>query len=89
MNQASRIAAVLAEWADAGDDVPEELKLIRELRGERDELAACLTLYVAKYPAFRCKPVGSPNSEVREEHDRRILMEDRASSALATQGRQP
>ena len=33
-----RIAAVMAGWADAGDDVPEQLKLIRELWGEVQEL---------------------------------------------------
>ena len=47
------------------------------------EQAACLALYVAEYPAFRSRPVGGPNSEVREQHDRRILIEDRAKAALA------
>jgi hypothetical protein len=28
----ARIAGLNAEWADAGDDVPEELKIIRELQ---------------------------------------------------------
>ncbi|HZZ82026.1 MAG TPA: hypothetical protein VFE62_26235 [Gemmataceae bacterium] len=32
MTLQSRIHAVMAEWADAGDDVPEELKIIREQR---------------------------------------------------------
>lgn len=34
----SRIHALNAEWADAGDDVSEELKIIRELRNLVDEL---------------------------------------------------
>ena len=32
MKLANRIHAVMDGWADAGDDVPEELKIIREQR---------------------------------------------------------
>lgn len=32
MTLESRIAAVMADWADAGDDLPEEMKIIRELQ---------------------------------------------------------
>ena len=42
MSLENRIHAVMAAWADAGDDVPEELKLIRELRAQRDELRDAL-----------------------------------------------
>ena len=82
MSIGTRINVEMAEWADAGDDVPEELKIIRELRDTREDLAACLALYVAEYRAFRTGTVGCPNSEVRQEQERRILIENRAKAIL-------
>lgn len=65
-----------------GDGMEYLDKLIKVYEDRLAEYKECLHLYLNEYPAFRAKNVGSPNSEVRIEHDRRILIEDRAINAL-------
>jgi hypothetical protein len=48
-----------------------------------DELADLLRRYMAAYPAFRIKPMGSPGSQVRDEQERLMALEEAAIAALA------
>lgn len=46
------------------------------------KLRAALAEYMRLYPAFRCKPLGAPHSEKRQEQDAAIALEDRARKLL-------
>jgi hypothetical protein len=56
---------------------------VDQLAAQRDAIAAVLERYVAAYPAFRIKPVGAPGSQVREEQERLMALEDAARAVLA------
>ena len=47
------------------------------------DLLAVLRSYMEMFPAFRAKPVGAPESEMRAREDKLIVMED-AALAKAT-----
>jgi hypothetical protein len=67
MNMDIRINAVMAGWADAGDDVPEELRLIRELRAANGELADALRNLVAF--VYRNSTEAGETREVQEAEE--------------------
>lgn len=54
----------------------------REERERHKPLAAVLEDYLAAYPAFRIKPVGSPGSTARNEQNYQMALEDRARAAI-------
>jgi hypothetical protein len=56
---------------------------VDQLAAQRDAIADVLERYVAAYPAFRIKPVGAPGSQVREEQERLMALEDAARAVLA------
>lgn len=47
------------------------------------EMAAVLRDYIANFTAFRSKPVGAPNSEMRVSQDAHIAVEDKARAIIA------
>ena len=48
-----------------------------------DAMAAVLERYMNMYPAFRIKPEGAPGSQVRDEQERKMALEDAARALLA------
>lgn len=84
--------AKVKDFATSRVSGPEEWKVIREAYAETypvrpllnhvDELKALLREYMAEFPAFRAKPVGSPHSEARKEQQADIAREDRARAAI-------
>lgn len=53
---------------------------------ERSDAIAIIQEYLRLAPAFRSKPCGAPNSQVRAEQDAHIALEDRARSWLTRAG---
>ncbi len=47
-------------------------------------LSHILYSYTREYPAFRSMPCGAPHSQMREEQDYKIKLEDDARTAIAT-----
>jgi hypothetical protein len=47
-----------------------------------DTMAKLLVRYMNMYPAFRVKPEGAPGSQVRNEQEQKMALEDAARSAL-------
>jgi len=45
-------------------------------------LVMALKAYMEEYPAFRFKPIGSPNSPARNEQERRIELENNTMKLL-------
>jgi hypothetical protein len=70
-------------WHHVGSDV-RHLKKVRQILSSHQQLAAIVERYMAAYPAFRMKPVGSPGSQVRDEQERLMALEDAARAALAS-----
>jgi hypothetical protein len=67
---------------------PEERELERmisannRLSKKNSELRVLLERYINTYPAFRFKHCGSPGSQVRDEQERLMELEDMARAAL-------
>lgn len=62
-------------------DTREERELERLQKRNRN-LTSVLCRYMDAYPAFRIKPQGSPGSQVRDEQERLMAIEDAAQVAL-------
>lgn len=56
---------------------------LRAMRTQRNELRGLLERYMSAYPAFRIKPAGAPGSQVRDEQERLMALEDEARAAIA------
>jgi hypothetical protein len=80
----SGILAGISKWDDPASPPPiEQMHANARLIASAPELLAALERYVAAYPAFRMKPEGAPNSPVRIEQERLMLLEELALTAIA------